>query len=311
MTTTTGGTVTITEQATTTIPPAGFGFLGMEIQITAPSGTESDPLIIVYEIEAGQIPPGENKDSIVIFKDGLEVPPCTGAPSAIPNPCVLSRVLLGNGNVVITVLTITASGWTFGASDIDGDGLFDGLDSCPNTANPAQIDTDLDGLGNVCDNCPNTANAGQENAVHPGTFAGDHCEDPDADGLFDIDDPCPDNPDCDGDSLGLGDAFGLFLRDGVEVFMGTLPLVACSATAAINDEDPDALGPDWEDDQDVDGSDLFLFAERFGAEFGVSPPVGKKVYLQRFDIYPTAASFHKIDGSDLFVLASYFGDSCP
>ncbi len=117
--------------------------------------------------------------------------------------------------------------------------------------------------------------------------------------------------DSDGDSLGLGDPFGLFLRDCVEGFIGTLPTVACAATSTIDDEDPDALGPDWDDDQDVDGSDLFLFAERFGSEMGLPPPIGKKAYLQRFDIYPTQASLNKIDGSDLFVLASYFGDSCP
>ncbi len=173
------------------------------------------------------------------------------------------------------------------------------------------LDTDSDGFPDAADNCPNTPNPGQENNVHPGTPAGDHCEDPDTDGLFDIDDPCPANPDCDGDSLGIGDPFGLFLRDGVEVFIGTLVTVACAATPAINDEDPDALGPDWDDSQDVDGSDLFLFAERFGTELGVPPPVGKQPYWTRFDIYPTDASLHKIDGSDLFVLASYFGNSCP
>ncbi len=122
---------------------------------------------------------------------------------------------------------------------------------------------------------------------------------------------CAANPDCDGDSQGLGDPFGLFLRDTVELFMGTLPLVACAATPATDDEDPDALGPDWDDSQGVDGSDLFLFAERFGTEKDVPPPVGKQPYIERFDIYPTDASLHKIDGSDLFVLASYFGDSCP
>ena len=172
-------------------------------------------------------------------------------------------------------------------------------------------DSDGDGVPDVSDNCPATANPNQENNVHPGTPEGDHCEDPDADGLFDIDDPCPDNPDCDGDSLGLGDPFGLFLRDGVEDFIGTLVTVACAATPAVNDEDPDALGPDWDDSQGVDGSDLFLFAERFGTELGVPPPIGKQPYWTRFDIYPTDASLHKIDGSDLFVLASYFGNSCP
>ncbi len=71
------------------------------------------------------------------------------------------------------------------------------------------------------------------------------------------------------------------------------------------------MGPDWDDSQDVDGSDLFLFAERFGTEQGIPPPIGKQPYIQRFDIYPTDTSLHKIDGSDLFVLASYFGNSCP
>ena len=130
--------------------------------------------------------------------------------------------------------------------------------------------------------------------------------DTDSDGATDHCDPDDDN-----DSLGLGDPFGLFSRDGVELFMGTLPLVACAATSTINDEDPDALGPDWDDSQDVDGSDVFLFAQRFSTQLGVTPPVGKLVYIQRFDIYPTGASLNKIDGSDVFVLATYFGDSCP
>ena len=65
--------------------------------------------------------------------------------------------------------------------------------------------------------------------------------DSDDDGIGNAADPCPAIADCDGDSLGLGDPFGLFFRDGVEVFIGTLPLVACAATPAINDEDPDAF----------------------------------------------------------------------
>jgi len=121
----------------------------------------------------------------------------------------------------------------------------------------------------------------------------------------------PTPTDSDGDSLGLGDPFGLFFRDSVEVFMGTLPLVACPATDTTDDEDPDATGADFDDSQDVDGSDVFLFAQRFGAELGVPPQLGKLPYIQRFDIYPTAASLNKIDGSDVFVLATYFGTSCP
>ncbi len=162
--------------------------------------------------------------------------------------------------------------------------------------NPLSTDSDGDGVPEATDNCPSVANADQA--------------DTDGDGLGDACDPCPTNPDCDNDSLGLGDVFGLFFRDGVEVFLGTLPTVACAATSTPNDEDPGATGADFDDSQDVDGSDVFLFAQRFGAEPGVPPSIGKLSYIPRFDIYPTAASLNKIDGSDVFVLASYFGTSC-
>lgn len=131
--------------------------------------------------------------------------------------------------------------------------------------------------------------------------------DTDGDGVVDLCDPDDDN-----DSLGLGDPFGLFFRDEVELFLGTLALVACAGTPDIDDEDPDATGTDWDDSQDVDGSDVFLFAQRFGAELGEPPPLPPKLpYIPRFDIYPTAASLGKIDGSDVFVLANYFRTNCP
>ncbi len=163
-------------------------------------------------------------------------------------------------------------------------------------------DSECDGVPDLLDNCPTVPNGPAQTGI-PGVG---NQTNTDVDGLGDACDP-----DDDDDSQGLGDPFGLFLRDTVELFMGTLPLVACSATPATDDEDPDALGPDWDDSQHVDGSDLFLFAERFGTEFGLPPPVGNKPYIQLFDIYPTDVSLHKIDGSDLFVLASYFGNSCP
>ena len=160
--------------------------------------------------------------------------------------------------------------------DSDGDGVPDTSDNCPLVANPSQTDTDGDGQGDACD------------------------------------------PDDDNDSLGLGDVFGLFFRDEVEAFLvnfadpnGADPLEPCAATPTPGDEAGDQRwGPDFDDSQDVDGSDIFLFAQRFGAVSGVPPQVGKQPYIERFDIYPTAASLNKIDGSDVFVLASYFGTSC-
>jgi hypothetical protein len=39
--------------------------------------------------------------------------------------------------------------------DADNDGVFNGMDNCPDIYNPDQEDADGDGLGDVCDNCNN------------------------------------------------------------------------------------------------------------------------------------------------------------
>ena len=200
------------------------------------------------------------------------------------------------------------------AADEDGDTVPNGSDNCPLLPNTDQLDTDGDGLGNLCDNDDDNDRLSDFDEFFAGTDPLN--PDTDGDGLLDGEEVSTyfTNPlvaDTDGDSLGLGDPFGLFFSDGVEVFTGTNPLAACSATSAEDDEVFDAVVTDFDDSQDVDGSDLFLFAERFGTQSGIPPPIGKQPYIVRFDVYPTAASLHKIDGSDLFVLASYFGNSCP
>lgn len=58
-----------------------------------------------------------------------------------------------------------------------------------------------------------------------------------------IDDP---GPDTDGDGY----------SDSVEAFAGTMPSVACAATPAQDDEDPDAWPPDFNDDEAVDILDM-------------------------------------------------------
>ncbi len=201
------------------------------------------------------------------------------------------------------------------AADEDSDTVPNGSDNCPLTPNTDQLDTDGDGLGNICD--PDDDNDGLTDFNElVFTHTDPLNPDTDGDGLLDGEEVSTyfTNPllaDHDGDSLGLGDPFGLFFDDGVEVFTGTNPLSPCSATSVEDDEAIDAVVTDFDDSQDVDGSDLFLFAERFGTQSGIPPPIGKQPYIVRFDVYPTAASLDKIDGSDLFVLASYFGNSCP
>jgi len=124
---------------------------------------------------------------------------------------------------------------TLGSStDTDNDGVLNANDLCPGTppstvvdstgCSDAQVDADLDlvcdptapmghgggGPPPFCtgsDNCPTTANPTQANVVHPGTPAGDACDDPDLDGVFDASDNCPGNTNSnqanfDGDSQG-------------------------------------------------------------------------------------------------------------
>jgi subtilisin family serine protease len=72
-------------------------------------------------------------------------------------------------------------------SDLDGDGVPDNLDNCPNTYNPNQIDSDADSVGDACDNCPN-----DPNKVEPGICGcGVADTDTDGDGTLDCNDNCP------------------------------------------------------------------------------------------------------------------------
>jgi hypothetical protein len=115
-------------------------------------------------------------------------------------------------------------------NDVDGDGILNDLDNCPNVSNSAQEDSDGDGAGDVCDtdededndgvsndvdNCPDVANAGQEDA--DGDNIGDVCDnqddaDLDGDTVPNASDNCPQvaNTDqTDEDEDGVGDACDL------------------------------------------------------------------------------------------------------
>ncbi len=93
------------------------------------------------------------------------------------------------------------------ASDVDGDGIADESDNCPNIANPDQLDSDSDGFGDVCDICPGFSDAidsdgdGIPDACDD-CFGGLGGGDSDGDGVADDCDVCPgfdDNIDTDGD----------------------------------------------------------------------------------------------------------------
>ena len=62
---------------------------------------------------------------------------------------------------------------------------------------------------------------------------------------------------------------------------------------------------DFNDDQKVDGRDVFLWAQRFGSTTTFAPD-GKLPFSARYDLNVDGA----IDGSDIFILAQYFNQTC-
>jgi hypothetical protein len=116
--------------------------------------------------------------------------------------------------------------------NVDGDGVPDASDKCPQIYDPGQGDADADGLGDLCDNCPNVANADQADANADGV--GDVCEFDDLDGdtIPNELDNCPDvrNPnqsDIEGD--GRGDLCDTLKTSGV-TFGGAVTAAGGAAT---------------------------------------------------------------------------------
>ena len=151
------------------------------------------------------------------------------------------------------------------SNDLDGDGILNDVDNCPNKANADQKDTDGDGKGDVCDdsdgdgvfddadNCINTANTDQVDLDKDGI--GDVCDDDkDGDGIKNDVDNCPlianaDQLDSDGD--GKGDVCDDDDKDG-DGIIDRDDNCPNTANSDQKDMDGDGIG-DVCDDSDGDG----------------------------------------------------------
>ncbi len=136
--------------------------------------------------------------------------------------------------------------------DADLDGVTDGNDNCPNTANNDQADNDADGIGNVCDSFPN-----------------DPDNDIDSDGIGADIDNCPtisnaDQANADGDALGdvcdsfPNDADNDFDNDGISGHIDNCALVSNSDQANLDgDQFGDVCDPYPNDPaNDIDGDGI-------------------------------------------------------
>lgn len=119
VTTPIGGTVTIIETAAS-LAPTAFTFLGQQVHINAPASTPVFPLRLAFRLESTLL--GANAAILQVFRNGVQVPACTGA-GATPDPCVTSRTTLPDGDVQLVVLTSAASTWTFGTPIVKRGGI--------------------------------------------------------------------------------------------------------------------------------------------------------------------------------------------
>jgi len=145
--------------------------------------------------------------------------------------------------------------------DDDKDNVFDVLDNCPQTPNPAPVhinvqnDKDNDGVGDECDNCPDISNPGQEDSDND--LIGDACdseEDADRDGIPDIFDNCPSIPNAaqlDADEDGFGNACDEDMdNDGILNSDDNCILIA---NPGQEDANGDSIGDTCQLDTDGDG----------------------------------------------------------
>ena len=124
----------------------------------------------------------------------------------------------GSNSVSVNTVGIDITVILNNSDDLDGDGIKNDDDNCPNKANADQKDSNGNGIGDVCDdtdgdgifddvdNCINTPNADQKDTNGDGE--GDVCDDDiDGDGILNASDNCPnvanaDQKDTNGDGEG-------------------------------------------------------------------------------------------------------------
>jgi putative cell wall-binding protein len=118
LTTPTAGQVVMTT-APTDGDPVGYELFGLQVTISAPVASVADPLVLVFLVDSSVAGATALAD-VVVFRNGTAVADCTGAPQAIPDPCVSQRVMSGD-DYRITVLASQASKWAFGAVEAAAD----------------------------------------------------------------------------------------------------------------------------------------------------------------------------------------------
>ena len=167
----------------------------LTISLTSPNGSE----IILSDGNGGS---GDNYTNTVFDDDGNTLIQAGSAPftgTFVPEESLSTfndevsggiwtlKIVDGFGLDIGTLNSWSIEVCGLPQDDIDGDGIPNDIDNCPETANADQADNDNDGLGDVCDddndndgilnandNCPETANPDQSDFNNNGI--GDACD---------------------------------------------------------------------------------------------------------------------------------------
>jgi Fibronectin type III domain/Cellulase (glycosyl hydrolase family 5)/WD40-like Beta Propeller Repeat len=129
-----GGPITIAQTTVDKSAPAGYSFLGQQIEITAPDATQDQPLRLTFTLDP-TIASGQTPTSIQIFRteNGVTegpIPNCT-ALGAFPDPCVSSRGYVNGTDIQVTILASSASAWNFGVVPYQFSGFFSPVTNPP------------------------------------------------------------------------------------------------------------------------------------------------------------------------------------
>ena len=130
---------------TTTSLPNGVNDLPYSQEVAASGGSGAG---FTWTIDSGLLPPGLSLSPV-----GTPTATISGTPTTGGTFDFTIKVTDSDGSSDTQDLSIQVF-----EVDADGDGINDGQDNCPTTANPTQSDTDGDGVGDDCDNCATTAN---------------------------------------------------------------------------------------------------------------------------------------------------------
>lgn len=114
---TAGGPVSVSQTGASEPTPSGYVLGGVQIDISAPAATATNPLALVFTFAPAS---GQTPDNAEIYRAEGVGPPtlvadCSGpAGQAVPDPCVSSRQSVSIGDISyiqLTVLSSTASHW--------------------------------------------------------------------------------------------------------------------------------------------------------------------------------------------------------